>query len=81
MAIFITGASSGIGLALAQTLCQPEGHIALGLVARRGDRLDALLAQDLPTTVFTSIASMSVIARRCTPLQRTSSSRLEQSIW
>ncbi len=40
MAIFITGASSGLGSALAR-LYASEGH-TLGLVARRADRLQAL---------------------------------------
>lgn len=41
MAIFITGASSGLGQALAR-LYAGEGH-SLGLVARRADRLQALV--------------------------------------
>jgi short-subunit dehydrogenase len=39
----ITGASSGIGAALARELSR-RGH-ALGLIARRGDLLDALVAE------------------------------------
>lgn len=42
MAVFITGASSGLGAALARHYAA-QGHV-LGLVARRGERLRALLA-------------------------------------
>ena len=41
--VFITGASSGIGAALAQALSGPD--IALGLVARRTDRLEDVAAR------------------------------------
>lgn len=41
MAVFITGASSGLGEALAR-LYAAQGH-TLGLVARRADKLDALV--------------------------------------
>lgn len=47
MRVWITGASSGIGMALAQQYAQ-RGAV-LGLVARRGDKLQALAAS-LPTT-------------------------------
>lgn len=50
MAVFITGASSGLGQALARHYAS-QGH-TLGLVARRAQRLDALL-NELPTTVHT----------------------------
>ncbi|UOD49924.1 SDR family oxidoreductase [Orrella daihaiensis] len=40
MAVFITGASSGIGQALARQYAS-QGHV-LGLVARRSDRLDEM---------------------------------------
>ena len=40
----ITGASSGIGWALARVLALEEGYV-VGLVARRGDRLTALAAE------------------------------------
>lgn len=42
MAVFITGASSGLGAALARHYAA-EGHV-LGLLARRGDRLQTLAA-------------------------------------
>ena len=48
MAVFITGASSGLGLALARHYAA-QGH-ALGLVARRVDRLQSL-AKELPGSV------------------------------
>ncbi len=47
MAVFITGASSGLGAALACHYAA-QGHM-LGLLARRGDRLQALAAT-LPGT-------------------------------
>lgn len=43
MRIFITGASSGIGAALARAYCQEGSHLAL--VARRRELLDALAAE------------------------------------
>ena len=42
MAVFITGASSGLGAALARHYAA-QGHV-LGLLARRGERLSALVA-------------------------------------
>ncbi len=42
MAVFITGASSGLGAALARHYAA-QGHV-LGLLARRGDRLQTLAA-------------------------------------
>jgi short-subunit dehydrogenase len=50
MRVFITGASSGIGAALARHYAGPQA--VLGLAARRLDRLDALAAA-LPGTVRT----------------------------
>lgn len=47
MAVFITGASSGLGAALARYYAG-QGHV-LGLLARRGERLQAL-ADSLPGT-------------------------------
>lgn len=41
MAVFITGASSGLGAALARHYAA-QGHV-LGLLARRGERLNALI--------------------------------------
>lgn len=49
MAVFITGASSGLGAALARHYAG-EGH-TLGLLARRGERLEAL-ADSLPGTHY-----------------------------
>lgn len=49
MAVFITGASSGIGRALARYYAK-QGH-ALGLVARRGDKLQELAAELQPATI------------------------------
>lgn len=48
MAVFITGASSGLGLALAKHY-STQGH-TVGLVARRVDRLESL-AKQLPGSV------------------------------
>jgi len=47
VAVFITGASSGLGAALARHYAS-EGHV-LGLLARRGERLQAL-SDSLPGT-------------------------------
>ena len=49
MSVFITGASSGLGAALARHYAG-EGH-TLGLLARRGERLEAL-AGSLPGTHY-----------------------------
>jgi short-subunit dehydrogenase len=49
MAVFITGASSGIGQALARYYAK-QGHV-LGLVGRRHDKLQALAAELKPITV------------------------------
>lgn len=49
MAVFITGASSGIGRALAHHYAK-HGHV-IGLVARRGDRLEQLAAELRPAQV------------------------------
>lgn len=49
MAVFITGASSGLGAALARHYAA-QGHV-LGLLARRGDRLKELVAS-LPGTHY-----------------------------
>jgi len=42
--IFITGASSGLGEALARAYAQRESGVVLGLLARRKDRLQSLAA-------------------------------------
>ena len=47
--IFITGASSGIGMALAREFSRED--VVLGLFARRKERLDSL-ANDLATEVY-----------------------------
>lgn len=45
MRVFITGASEGLGAALARHYARAQGsNVELGLVARRGDRLEALAA-------------------------------------
>jgi short-subunit dehydrogenase len=48
--VFVTGASSGLGAALARAYAAPDGVI--GLVARRGNELDAVAAS-LPGTAAT----------------------------
>ncbi|MEO8133628.1 MAG: SDR family oxidoreductase [Betaproteobacteria bacterium] len=47
MKIFLTGASSGIGVALARAyaVSQPQGSLVLGLFARRQDALDILAGE------------------------------------
>ena len=53
--IFITGASSGIGMALAKEFSHED--VTLGLLARRKERLDSL-ANDLATNVYVYAADV-----------------------
>ena len=53
--IFITGASSGIGMALAREFSRED--IVLGLLARRKERLERL-ANDLATEVYVYVADV-----------------------
>ncbi|MFK7965585.1 MAG: SDR family oxidoreductase [Burkholderiaceae bacterium] len=43
--IFITGASSGLGMALARAYAQTEPGVVLGLLARRSDRIETLASE------------------------------------
>lgn len=53
--IFITGASSGIGMALAREFSHED--VVLGLLARRKERLDRL-ANDLAADVYVYAADV-----------------------
>ena len=71
MKIFLTGASSGIGVALARSYAaaEPAGSLILGLFARRRDALD-LLAQELSAAYRQQVVSYGGDVRNAADLQQ-----------
>ena len=79
MKIFLTGASSGIGVALARCYAgaEPRGSLALGLVARRKEALTAL-ADELRATYGQQVVAYRGDVRNAQDLQQAAADFIER---
>jgi short-subunit dehydrogenase len=79
MKIFLTGASSGIGVALARcyAAAEPRGSLALGLVARRKEALTAL-ADELHATYGQEVVAYQGDVRNAQDLQLAAADFIER---
>ena len=68
--VLITGASSGLGAALARQLAAQKAVV--GLIARRRDRLSGVLAECRQTSPDSAMASIRAVAEAAGPVMTSS---------